>query len=237
MGNNKGARLAYSKAEYEHIFAIVMRMDYFRADDREILEELRQHYPNMPPNYDVLRNIRRRIKKKNLKDYSVMRKSNDNFISLIMQKFKNFSVIRNAYLQIYQKQGQTDFMKMKVLGELRTLDKDETQMLQDLPYLTEYHNDIRSDLDTLNTDIAQNNKNAAEQNIKDKPVNVGRDSFIINNTKALPVNGVNNTTDDKEKATDPTTTRIPIEEISENKEIQNILQSRDQSGFTRSSQG
>ena len=211
--------------------AIVMRMDYFRADNKEILEELRLNYPDFPPTYKVLSNIRKKIKYKNLKDFKTLRQNNDSFIGLVMQKFKNFDVIRNNYLEIYQKQGQTDYLKLKILGELRTLDKDELQMLQDLPYLTEFHADIRSDLDALNADIAQNNKSAEENKIIDKPINV--DSITRQQLEALPLDGVNNRPDDQKETGDKKTTRIPIEEVSPDKEIQNILSSRDQSGFTR----
>ena len=227
-------KLSYTKAQYEHIMSIVMRMDYFRADNREILEELRNNYPEFPPTYTVLNNIRKKIKYKNIKEFKTIRKSNTNFIGLVMEKFKNFDVIRNQYLEIYGRETQTDYIKLKILSELRTLDKDELQMLQDLPYLTEFHADIRSDLDGLNADITANNNKSAEDNrTDDKPLNVGDYKQPIGDKPALPVNGFDNSPDDKEKTTDKAKTGIPIQEISPNKEIQDILSSRDQSGFTR----
>lgn len=219
-------RVGYTKAQYEQMMNVVERYDFLNASNESILAELIRLFPNVPPTYDVLTTLRKKIKARNQQDYDILKTKNDDFINQVLKKRRNLYFIRNEMLQIYKKQEQSDIVKLKILDKLLEIDMMDLQFIQDFPYIHKYHEDLEREFRELNEDI--NQKDIELRNLRKEKGQLSSPEFSNNTNnkqeyKMIITNGEIN----KE------VTKIPIEEISSDKEIQRILLSRDQSGFTR----
>ncbi|MGD9533481.1 MAG: hypothetical protein AB7V56_06915 [Candidatus Nitrosocosmicus sp.] len=235
-------RVGYTKSQYEQMINVVERYDFLNASNDAILTELIRLFPKVPPTYDVLTTLRKKIKVRNKQDYDILKTKNDDFIAQVIKKRRNLYYIRSELLQIYGKPEQSDLIKLKILDKLIDLDIIDLQFIQDFPYLHKYHEDIEREYNELDEDIKQNravlknlNGNNVEKVLRNpdkvehkvtRSTSRNQDGYISNDGQSK--NNQKNTAFDNIQ-------KIPIEEISPDKEIQRILSSRDQSGFTRHS--
>jgi hypothetical protein len=134
-----------------------------------------------------------------------MKKTQDLFLSKVLEKHQNIDTYIKEYFKIYNNENTSTLVKLKILEKIAELDQIQLRMQQDFPYLEIYHKDARDELVTLEADIKE-----LKENIDKTP------NLQISNK---PVS--HNENPDK----------IPIESITKDKEIQRILMSRTQSGF------
>ena len=196
----------FSKLEREQIISIVLRCMIFRFTNDEIIDEIkRQSSDKVTISKASLSRLKREIKTRNMDLYSNMKMTQDLFLSKIMEKYQNIDIYIREYFKIYNNKKINDITKLRILEKIAELDQIQLRMQQDLPYLEIYHNDARDELESLAADI----RGLKEKLTEDQIPHIHNDPLIRNR-------------DSK---------KIPIESITKDKEMQDILTSRTQSGF------
>lgn len=196
--------------EREQIISIVLRCMIFRFTDEELLNEIKKQFPDRGTvSKPTLSRIKKEIKTRNMKMYNSMKKTQDLFLSKVLEKYQNIDTYIKEYFKIYNNETTSNLVKLKILEKIAELDQVQLRMQQDFPFLEIYHKDARDEIEGLDKDINElNRKIAIDNNGSETP---GSDA-IINSKKE----GQN---------------KIPIDSITRDKEIQRILLSRTQSGF------
>lgn len=178
----------------------------FRFTDEEIMNEIKEQFPNKGTiSKPTLSRIKREIKTRNMNMYNNMKKTQDLFLSKVLEKYKNIDTYIKEYFKIYSNETTSNILKIKILEKISELDRDQLRMQQDFPYLEIYHKDARDELATLDSDIKDFKEKTKET--QDPKIPNERVSHNMNLNK------------------------MPIESITKDKEIQRILSSRTQSGF------
>lgn len=186
--------------------SIVLRCMIFRFTDDEIMNEIQNEFPDRGTiSKPTLSRIKKEIKTRNMNMYNSMKLTQDLFLSKVLEKYQNIDTYIKEYFKIYSNETTSIIMKLKILDKIAELDRSQLRMQQDFPYLEIYHKDARDEIKNLDVDIQELKANMKEtQNPKsiNEPVLIDKDP-----------------------------NKIPIESITNDKEIQRILLSRTKSGF------
>lgn len=196
----------FSKSEKEELMSVVTRFMIFRFTDDEIIREIQKIFPDKGIiSKPTLSRIKKEIRTKNMDYYDKLKKDQHFYLSLFLEKFRNTDNYIKEYYKFYNNEKISDILKLKILDKIFELDQYQLQMYMDIPYMESNHKQIRDELSRSDEEI----KEADEQIKEDKK-------------PSRPINPILKTIDPN---------RIPIESITKNKEIQEILMSRTQSGF------
>jgi hypothetical protein len=181
----------------------------FRFTDDEIIEEIERKFPDKRTiSKPTLSRIKREIRTRNMNLYHSMKKTQDLFLSKVLEKYQNIDTDIKEYFKIYNNENTSNVIRLKILDKITELDQIQLRMQQDFPYLEIYHKDAREEINNLDAEIKE--LKVKSDNNQSKEITKGNSAADNNNE------------DQK---------RIPIDSITKDKEIQNILLSRTQSGF------
>lgn len=175
----------FSTTEIEHVKSIVIRCMMFRHTDSEIIEEMQKEYPGKHISKSTISRLKKQVKHDYLGHYKNIRKNKELFVYYVMEKYNAIDYIIKEYRNLYIKVGTSDNIKLKILEKLILLDRYQLSMLQDLPYLLQYHSDVKLEIRKLGNEIrsleqsSNSNLNINEENNRDQRLSV--DSCDISN--------------------------------------------------------
>lgn len=201
---------SFTKLEREQMISIVLRSMIFRFTDDEIVKEIQKEFPDkITISKSTLSRLKKGIKTRNMKMYNSMKITQDLFLSKVLEKYQNIDTYIKEYFKIYNDENTSTIIKLKILEKIAELDRIQLRMQQDFPYLEIYHKDARDEIEGLDNDISE---------LK------GKMDKDINDTGTPGSNAIINSKKEEQN-------KIPIESITKDREIQEILMSRTQSGF------
>lgn len=171
------------------------------------MNEIKEEFPNKGTmSTSTLSRIKREIKTRNMKMYNSMKITQDLFLSKLLEKYQNIDTYIREYFKIYSNENTSTVIKLRVLEKIAELDQAQLRMQQDFPFLEIYHKDARDEITNLDADIKELKQRMTEE-------------------------GGTKISEGKYDSNKDNQNRIPIDSITKNKEIQQILMSRSQSGF------
>ncbi|WP_415311074.1 hypothetical protein [Candidatus Nitrosocosmicus sp. FF01] len=195
----------FTKSEKEQIITIVSRCMIFRFTDDETMAEIQKVFTSKCISKPTLSRIKRDIKTRNLNMYNQLKMTQNFFLSKVLEKYQNIDTYIKEYFKMYNSEKTSNIIKLKILEKIIELDQCQLRMQQDFPYLELYHKDARDELIRLDKDMME-----LKEKLIDKQDPQSVDSCVTKNNSTM---------------------RIPINSITKDEEIQNILLSRTQSGF------
>jgi hypothetical protein len=180
----------------------------FRLTDQETIREIQREFPGKSMmSQPTLSRMKKEIKGRCVDFYNTIKKNQDSFLYLVLEKYRNVDILIREYYRIYNNENTSEPIKLKILDKIMELEAYQLRLTLDMPYLELYHKDARDEFERLDTEIKELKEQSGEEQ---KPT--------------LSINPIFKTANPN---------RIPIDSITKNKEIQEILMSRTESGFER----